>query len=185
MSSQRQIWLGRICWEQTVPNRYIEVEFNVGYFQWYVSVRFELTMQIGLCIEFYSLTGDEGSYLPLGKLHCLHSKKKKIQLKNGWVQTVFWGWANTEPTIPVTYHLHDLCLNSRPMIKFKMPIKKEAIMGIYRSAKSQSTNISVVIETSVVWKVSSLLGLSFDDLTIVLRSLIRQIFAYCDKKPSG
>ena len=119
---------------------------------------------------------------PLGKLHCLHSKKKSFQLKNGWVQTVFWGWANTEPTIPVTYHLHDLCLNSRPMIKFKMPIKKEAIVGIYRSAKSQSTNISVVIETSVVWKVSSLMGLSFDVLTIVLRSLICQIFADCDKK---
>ena len=37
MSTQHQIQLWWMCWQQTVPNRYIEVEFNIGYFQWYVA----------------------------------------------------------------------------------------------------------------------------------------------------
>ena len=36
MSTQYRLWLRCMCWKQTVPNRYIEVEFNFGYFQWYV-----------------------------------------------------------------------------------------------------------------------------------------------------
>ena len=42
MSTQSQIWLQCKCWQQTVPNRYIEVKFDVGYFQWNVSIRCQL-----------------------------------------------------------------------------------------------------------------------------------------------
>ena len=34
MSIQRRIWFRCICWRQTMPNRYIEVEFDLRYFQW-------------------------------------------------------------------------------------------------------------------------------------------------------
>ena len=34
MSTQHQIWLQCMCWQKTLPNRYIEVEFDVGYLQW-------------------------------------------------------------------------------------------------------------------------------------------------------
>ena len=37
--------------------------------------------------EFFNLTGEDGSYQPLGKLDCFYSKKKCVQLKNGIVQT--------------------------------------------------------------------------------------------------
>ena len=34
MSTQGQIWLQWMCWQHTVPIRYINIEFNAGYFQW-------------------------------------------------------------------------------------------------------------------------------------------------------
>ena len=39
MSIKHQIQLQCLCWQQTVPSRYIKVEANVGYFQWQVSRR--------------------------------------------------------------------------------------------------------------------------------------------------
>ena len=33
-STQCWIWLQCVCWQQTVPNRYIKIEFDIGYFQW-------------------------------------------------------------------------------------------------------------------------------------------------------
>ena len=35
ISTQRRIWLWCLCWQQRVPNRYIKIKFNIGYFQWY------------------------------------------------------------------------------------------------------------------------------------------------------
>ena len=46
MSTQSQIRLQCKCWQQTVPNRYIEVEFDVGYFQWNVSIRCQLPTDV-------------------------------------------------------------------------------------------------------------------------------------------
>ena len=36
MSTRCQIRLRCMSWQQTVPNRYIEMEFDVGYLQWYL-----------------------------------------------------------------------------------------------------------------------------------------------------
>ena len=38
MSTQSWLWLRCMCWQQTVPNRYIEIKFDVGYFQWYMAM---------------------------------------------------------------------------------------------------------------------------------------------------
>ena len=35
ISTQRLIQLPWMCWQQTVPNGFIEIEFVVGYFHWY------------------------------------------------------------------------------------------------------------------------------------------------------
>ena len=43
MSTQRQIWLWCVCWQQAVPNRYIKVEFDIGYFQWHMPMIFLVT----------------------------------------------------------------------------------------------------------------------------------------------
>ena len=42
-------------------------------------------------MEFFGLSGDEGPYRPLGKLECLHSKKKCFLWKNGLFLTSFRG----------------------------------------------------------------------------------------------
>ena len=39
MCAQHQIQLPCMCWQQTVPNRYIQVKFDIGYCQWYASIR--------------------------------------------------------------------------------------------------------------------------------------------------
>ena len=49
----------------------------------------------------------------LGKLDCLYSKKRFVQLKNGRVQTGFKGWVDTEPTTPVNNDLHAV---ARPVV---------------------------------------------------------------------
>ena len=36
MSTQHRIWLWCMGWQQTVSNRNIEIEFDFGYFQWYM-----------------------------------------------------------------------------------------------------------------------------------------------------
>ena len=38
MSTQRLIRLRCMCWQHTVPNKYIQVKFDIGYLQWYVSM---------------------------------------------------------------------------------------------------------------------------------------------------
>ena len=55
-----------------------------------------------LCLEFFSLAGDDGSYgiCPLSKLDCLYSSKKSQVLNQ------LLGLANTEPS---TYVLYVLC----------------------------------------------------------------------------
>ena len=60
-----------------------------------------------MVVEFFRLTGDEGSYRPPGKLDRLPSKKTCFQQKNGRFQTGFRG-AHTAPSSPVTYDLHGM-----------------------------------------------------------------------------
>ena len=48
-------------------------------------------------MEFFSLTGDEGSYRPLGKLNCMPSKMFSTEKWQALNQ-----WANTEPSTQAT-----------------------------------------------------------------------------------
>ena len=61
-----------------------------------------------LCMEFFSLTGDEGScgICPLSKLDCLQTKKKMFSAEKSQVLNQLLGLANTEPS---TYVLYVLC----------------------------------------------------------------------------
>ena len=36
MSNKHWIWLRSMCWQQTMPNKYIEVKIDVEYFQWFL-----------------------------------------------------------------------------------------------------------------------------------------------------
>ena len=36
MSTLCQIWLPCMCWQHRVPIRYIKIEFNAGFFRWYM-----------------------------------------------------------------------------------------------------------------------------------------------------
>ena len=49
MSSQGPIWLQCMCWQQTVPNGYIKIEFDIGYFLWYMPPDFLASFKVWFC----------------------------------------------------------------------------------------------------------------------------------------
>ena len=100
MSTQRQIWLGCVCWQQTVPNRYIKVELNVGYFQWSVPIRkitanegSKISVSTGRCrlswiVPLTSFTSDYSSHnkpsLHFSRIQVVFVKGRKVISRKLW-----------------------------------------------------------------------------------------------------
>ena len=59
-------------------------------------------------MEFFSLAGDEGSYRPHWYVIFLVHKENMFASEKWQSPNRFKGWANTEPSTPVTYKLHSV-----------------------------------------------------------------------------
>ena len=55
----------------------------------------------------FSLTGDEGSYQPPGEVRLFVLIEEKFSADTRQVLNRFYGWADTEPSSPVTVDLRE------------------------------------------------------------------------------
>ena len=74
MSTQHWTRLGCMCWHQTVPNRYIEAEFDVGYFQLCVHKEEEQLIEKIGCAQDVSISFESSSHHKTISFFQFHSK---------------------------------------------------------------------------------------------------------------